>query len=876
MDLENSISGMDGGARGESALAEFRRRIRENDELIRSPRLDHGRQIVTERTAIYTDLVARWAEREHRRFGYDRPFAVVALGGTGRAELTPCSDLDFAFLFDDAIEGNPFVAELQRQVLHSGEFREGSGFGFAPLPFNLDDVANMDGKQLNSFLDLRAVHDPTGLGVRFRERIRETFDPFEHFLHVQGFWQRQWEKAASEVERLDRFDIKNEGLRVFLAGIWTRAGREFVHSHEIYQSLEDPRDLGAYDFLLRIRAFIHSQRPVPRRDAGNGNHAEDVLTFADFNSLGDLLGAGADEAARFEFAGVVRARLLSARRRVAQFTHGVIGHERRHGRERRTGSPLVYGEGGLRHTGWQRCTTPVEKSQAALELLLASQRYGVAIDRAEMEGTFRNAGDWLVPVPELGALFYERRGSLADSFEFLSRIDGAEDRLFPGYARFEASMDERVLLERKSLRSVLEREKMRALETLVRDGQQTLAGPAPDATASDPTHPMFAAVEAALLDSDHLAAVKLALKTKRLPLTPEDCRLRADATRPLHERFSTGFSGIALEEYHSRCLAGCEFTPETLAVARFLVAHRRAFKEQASAGLNDGQRVAEFRALCGDEGRLRALFVFTCADRAVWEAEAEDPARWRNIRELYLKTRRQFHPGQPVTSPLGAAGFTREEVEILSDFGEDFFSGSYGRHATRLGGHLLRMVTDLGTRPKVMLLREGASAILGVATRDYRGLAACISGALWRLGIPVRQAHLFSAAAQGLALDFFHLARMERQITPEQIRAIEDAIEQRRYIGPGDETGLPRGAQRVILTELRPGLHCLQAETSGDVGALIYLLAFAVFRYLGGNVFGLTAHSARTGPARVTVYHTLPAGMTISAALEILALVVSE
>lgn len=276
---------------------------------------------------------------------------------------------------------------------------------------------------------------------------------------------------------------------------------------------------------------------------------------------------------------------------------------------------------------------------------------------------------------------------------------------------------------------------------------------------------MFAAVEAALLDSDHLAAVKLALKTKRLPLTPEDGRLRADATRPLHERFSTGFSGIPLEEYHARCLAGCEFTPETLAVTRFLVAHRRAFKEQASAGLNDGQRVAEFRALCGDEGRLRALFVFTCADRAVWEAEADDPARWRNIRELYLKTRRQFHPGQPVTSPLGAAGFTREEVEILSDFGEDFFSGSYGRHATRLGGHLLRMVRDPGTRPKVMLLREGA---------------------------------------------------------------------------------------------------------------LIYLLAFAVFRYLGGNVFGLTAHSARTGPARVTVYHTLPAGMTIPAALGILAPAVSE
>jgi len=210
--------------------ATFHRLLDANDALIVQSEVDNGRIITSGRTAIYTGLVEHWAGEQVRASGYDRPFAVVALGGTGRGEVTPCSDLDFAFLFDDVIEGNPFLLELQRQVLHSGEFERQYGFAFEPLPFNLDDVPRLEGKQLNSFLDLNPVHDPQRLAPRFRERIRATCDPFEHFLHVQKFWRDQWEKTTSDSERLDEFDIKNAGLRIFLAGVWTMAGKGFVHS----------------------------------------------------------------------------------------------------------------------------------------------------------------------------------------------------------------------------------------------------------------------------------------------------------------------------------------------------------------------------------------------------------------------------------------------------------------------------------------------------------------------------------------------------------------------------------------------------------------------------------------------------------------------
>src|SRR4051794_14994272 len=216
--------------------------------------------MVAARTAAHAVIVADWAERERAALDYTRPFAVVALGGTGREEVTPCSDLDIALLFDDEIEGNCFLLELQRQALHTREFERAHGFRMAPMPFGLDDAARLSGKDLNSFLDLRPLYDPEGLADAFRERIRKTYDPFEHFLHAREFWKAQLAQAPA-FERLDRFDIKNDALRIFQGGVWTLGAAQYVHSHEIYRSQVDPRDLEAYYFLLRIRSWVHLRRP---------------------------------------------------------------------------------------------------------------------------------------------------------------------------------------------------------------------------------------------------------------------------------------------------------------------------------------------------------------------------------------------------------------------------------------------------------------------------------------------------------------------------------------------------------------------------------------------------------------------------------------
>lgn len=852
-------------------LAAFQQLLAENDARIRSAGLDNGRELAAARSAIYTTVMADWAAREQAAHGYQRPFAVVALGGSGRAEMTPRSDRDFAFLFDDAIEGNRFLVALQDQLLHTDAFEHRHGFSCHALPYSFEDIPRLVGKDLNAFLDMRAVYDPQGLAPAFRERIRSTFDPFEHFLHVRGFWRSHWEKAVDESESLERFDIKNEGLRLFLAAIWTLAGEGFLHSQDVYAQLEDPRDLDAYGFLLRIRAFVHLRKPARLRPLGGGNHSEDMLTFDDFTAFGELLGPEAKERERHEFANDVRARLLAARRRVACFAKGVISRALRDGRRVSPGSPVVYGVGGLSHQAAPGATTSRARSRAALGLLLASQRYGVPVDPAEWHGTFRNAGDWLVRVPELSALFYERRGSLAESFAVLSHFPGAEDRLFPGYAKFEASLDRRVMQERRQLRSALERRKIKALENFVAQGTARLKGAFSKTPLMDLPPEELIAVEAAVLDADQLAAVKLALKTKRLPVTAEDRRTQEDESRPLLERFSTGMSGIPIEQYYAPYGPECEFTAETLRIVTFLLNHRRRFEEYAIAGINDDSSVRRFADLCQEEGLLRSLFVFTGADRAEWGSPEEDPTRWFNSRELYVKALRCFRPAFDPLETLRASGYAPEQLAILEDFGMDFFTGVYRQHANRFSSDLLRLADGgPGARPRVDILRDGNAVIVAVAARDYRGLAATLSGALWRQGIVLHQAHLFSAAKYGLALDFFHVAHREQALGPEQAKAVRAAVEEQYYIGEADEAALPPLAGTVSLREWRPGLYHLRFEAATKIEGLIYAVTYKVFRHLRGNIFALQAQATR-GQTYVSVYHSLPPDLSLEPAQAIAA-----
>jgi hypothetical protein len=184
---------------------------------------------------------------------------------------------------------------------------------------------------------------------------------------------------------------------------------------------------------------------------------------------------------------------------------------------------------------------------------------------------------------------------------------------------------------------------------------------------------------------------------------------------------------------------------------------------------------------------------------------------------------------------------------------------------------LVRLASAPESRPRASLLRDGASLILGVAARDYRGLAATISGALYARQVGLQQAHLFSAMNHGLALDFFHLAPSRTQPVPGDLAAfVEQAVSERRYIAASDEAALPRVTGAVSIAEWREGQFCLQFETAENTAGIIYAITYKVFRHLKGNIFGLSAYAVRNR-AFISVYMALPPELSLEQARQIAA-----
>jgi UTP:GlnB (protein PII) uridylyltransferase len=233
------------------------------------------------------------------------------------------------------------------------------------------------------------------------------------------------------------------------------------------------------------------------------------------------------------------------------------------------------------------------------------------------------------------------------------------------------------------------------------------------------------------------------------------------------------------------------------------------------------------------------------------------------MRELYNKALRQFRPDAAPADMLRDAGYGEQELAVLRDFGVDFFGGMYGKHALRFGSHLAQIAeagADIG--PKAALLRDGASTIIGVASRDWRGVAACICGALWHQGIDLHQAHLFSATNAGVAMDFFHVSTPGKGVSSEHLRAVEQAIRERKFIAPGDEASLPAVSGKLTLDETQHEHFRLRLETDRNMSGLVYALTYKVFRHLEASIHGLTAHATR-GHAYISIYLNLPAGWSL-------------
>ena len=241
-----------------------------------------GRDICAGRTAMLDALLRHlWATAKSSLSAQAQkefpPLALVAIGGYGRGELNPHSDIDFMFLHDGQVAVNrplPYLSRLIDGVLYP-LWDVGLKVGHSVR--SIDDcvkVANADMQSKTSLIEARLIAGDETLFKKFQKAlVARCVNGFEEKyialrLEDQSARRAKFGNSACMQEP----NLKNGcgGLRDFQNLLWmaffkyrTRSLRE-LEQQEFVGETERKQLEAAYDFLLRTRTELHyhANRPL--------------------------------------------------------------------------------------------------------------------------------------------------------------------------------------------------------------------------------------------------------------------------------------------------------------------------------------------------------------------------------------------------------------------------------------------------------------------------------------------------------------------------------------------------------------------------------------------------------------------------------------
>src|SRR6266496_3926103 len=196
------------------------------------------------------------------------PLALIALGGYGRGELNPFSDIDVMLLHHQEKKGiSPHLEEMVQQVLY---LLWDSGFKVGHSTRSIKEAiaqANRDMRTKTAMLESRFLAGDTELAREFRKQFRSKCVEGHEREYVEMRMQDQVarHKKFGDSVYLQEPHVKSGcgGLRDYQNLLWMTYFKEgSLSTNQLvgkdWLSESDQRQIErAYDFLLRLRTDLH-------------------------------------------------------------------------------------------------------------------------------------------------------------------------------------------------------------------------------------------------------------------------------------------------------------------------------------------------------------------------------------------------------------------------------------------------------------------------------------------------------------------------------------------------------------------------------------------------------------------------------------------
>ena len=764
------------------------------------------------------------------------PQVVMALGGYGRGELHPLSDVDLMVIYDGKM--SPYVQRMMQELLYS---LWDLGLHVGHSLRSVDDcvaMARTDFPSRTSMQEARFLAGDRRLFARFQRVLRqEVFRrDFGQFLETTLVERDARYRKHGASPYIGEPNVKESagGLRDMHTAMWlgeakfgTRTLRELAD-----KGLITPREQAAADaaltFLWRVRNELHFF----------SGHKNDVLTRDLQPRIAKNLGYENDATSlgveRFMRDYYLHARVIHrvSKRLIArcQETLSRRGSAERRRRQQALADGLVFFDGRLHladRDPSQLRVDPARLMKVFGHLHRLGCELSLDLERA-VEDSLHLVDDAFRRSDAVGELFLDicrSWGRVCQTFSEMHEL-GLLGRYLPEFG---------------------------ALTCLVQ---------------YDVYH-KFSADQHSLLAVEHLEALAPGQSAESEGAAP----VLSEVEKPELLMLGMLLHDIGKARGHGHVAKGIPLVrgltarmglPSADAAAvEFLVAHHLTMSHVAQRrDIDDPKTVTDFAAVVGDPQRLRMLYLLTYADMRAVGPGVLTPWRARILHELYTRTLDLLTGGR-VAKPsrtqlaerLHAAAKGEVDLQAVKAhlaMMADRYLESTG--VQRMAEHL-RMLGELGEAPVVTALFQHpdlGSSDLVVVTRDLPGLFSLIAGTLAASGVNIISAQIHTRA-DGIAIDTFqvndpagdvvgsaaHWARsldaLRAVITGEQ--SVEALLARRRALGR-EATG-PGGPPKIALdNQLSDSATVIEVKCPDRLG-LLYLIT----RALAG--LGLDIVSAR-------------------------------